>query len=214
MSAGHPDYIVVEGPIAVGKTTLAQRLADTFGTDLILEATQENPFLPGFYADPGRGALPAQLFFLFQRVQQIQTMRQSDLFKPVHVADFLLEKDRLFAELTLNEDELRLYKQVFEKMTVDAPAPDLVIYLQAPARVLLKRIAQRGIAYEQQMEESYVEDLVDAYVSFFHNYDAAPLLIVNTTDIDFAHREQDYELLVQQIGKMNGGRQYFNRSSL
>lgn len=210
MAAAPPTYIAVEGPIAVGKTTLARRLADTFASDLILEATAENPFLPRFYADPKSSALPTQLFFLFQRVQQIQSMRQSDLFRPVHVTDFLLEKDRIFAEVTLDKDELRLYEQVFEKMTIDAPTPDLVVYLQAPASVLQKRLAQRGIDYEQHIETDYLEDLVNAYVSFFHRYDEAPLLIVNATDIDIANRDQDYALLVEQIGKMTKGRHYFN----
>ena len=210
MRAAAPTYIAVEGPIAVGKTTLARRLAETFGSDLILEAIEENPFLPRFYADRKSTALPTQLFFLFQRVQQIQSMRQSDLFKPVHVTDFLIEKDRIFAEVTLDKDELRLYEQVFEKMTIDAPRPDLVIYLQAPASVLQKRLAQRGIAYEQNIEKEYLEDLVDAYVRFFHSYNEAPLLIVNASDIDIANRDQDFALLVEQVGKIPRGRHYFN----
>jgi deoxyadenosine/deoxycytidine kinase len=202
--------MVVEGPIGVGKTTLAQRLAETFGSDLILEAAGDNPFLPRFYEDPRKSALPTQLFFLFQRVQQIQSMRQSDLFKPVQVADFLLEKDRLFAEVTLNREELQLYEQVYRQMTIDAPAPDLVIYLQAPVRVLMRRIAQRGIAYEQRIETDYLEELVQAYVRFFHDYEAAPLLIVNAADIDIVNSERDYRLLVEQVGRITSGRHYFN----
>ena len=145
MTKGYPDYIAIEGPIGVGKTTLARRLADSFGTDLMLEGAEDNPFLPRFYEDPVSGALPTQLFFLFNRARQIQSLRQADMFRRVGVADFLMEKDRLFAQLTLSDDELALYNQVYEKLTLDAPVPDLVIYLQAPVEVLLKRISERGV---------------------------------------------------------------------
>ena len=153
MTKGHPDYIVIEGPIGVGKTTLARRLADSFGTDLMLEGAEDNPFLPRFYEDPVSGALPTQLFFLFNRARQIQSLRQADMFRRVGVADFLMEKDRLFAQLTLSDDELALYNQVYEKLTLDAPVPDLVIYLQAPVEVLLKRISERGVPYERNIQE-------------------------------------------------------------
>ena len=205
-----PDYIVIEGPIGVGKTSLARRLADSFETDLLLEGAAENPFLERFYRDPRSGALPAQLFFLFQRARQIEDMRQSDMFQPVRVADFLLEKDRLFAELTLDADELQLYNQVYEHVTLDAPAPDLVIYLQAPEDVLLKRIAKRGIGYERMIDATYLRNLSEAYARMFLNYEAAPVLIVNAEHINLVDNDQDYAALLEQIHVTRQGKHYFN----
>ena len=210
MSKDRPDYIVVEGPIGVGKTSLARRLAESFETDLVLEGAGENPFLERFYQDPRSGALPAQLFFLFQRVRQIENMRQADMFQPVRVADFLLEKDRLFAELTLDAEELKLYDQVYNHVTVDAPVPDLVIYLQAPADVLLKRIAKRGIRYERKINATYLRNLSDAYSRMFLYYDVAPLLIVNAANINLVDNEADYSALLEQIHVTKTGKQYFN----
>jgi deoxyadenosine/deoxycytidine kinase len=203
-------YIVVEGPIGVGKTSLARRLADSVGSELLLEQAQENPFLARFYRDPRGAALPTQLFFLFQRAQQIDELRQSDFFERVRVADFLLEKDRLFAELTLDLAELKLYEQIFARLAIEAPPPDLVIYLQAPVDVLLGRIARRGIDYEQRIGRDYLERLMEAYARFFHHYDEAPLLIVNTADIDPVHNEADYQLLLQRIRSVRSGRHYYN----
>jgi len=210
MSTQPPGYIVVEGPIGVGKTSLARRLANSFDSDLLLEGADENPFLERFYQDPRSGALPAQLFFLFQRARQMQDMRQGDMFQPVRVADFLIEKDRLFAELTLDPDELKLYEQVYEHVTVDAPVPDLVIYLQAPEDVLLRRIAQRGIRYERRIDAAYLRRLSEAYARMFLNYDAAPLLIVNAAHINLVSNERDYEALLEQIYITRSGKQYFN----
>ena len=160
MAGERPGYIAVEGPIGVGKTSLARRLAESFETDLVLEGSDENPFLERFYDDPRAGALPAQLFFLFQRARQIEAMRQADMFQPVRVTDFMMEKDHLFAELTLDAEELKLYQQVYDHVTVDAPVPDLVIYLQAPEDILLKRIAKRGIRYERKIDAHYLRSLV------------------------------------------------------
>lgn len=203
-------FIVVEGPIGVGKTTLARRLADSFGSELLLEGAEENPFLERFYRDPRNGALPTQMFFLFQRARQIQALRQSDLFEPVRVADFMLEKDRLFAQLTLEPDELRLYEQTYEHLTLDAPQPDLVIYLQAPVEVLQERIGKRARPGEQNITGDYLRRIVDGYADFFYHYDAAPLLIVNAASLDWANRDQDYALLLEQIRATRSGRHFFN----
>ncbi len=210
MKSEQPGYIVVEGPIGVGKTTLARRLAETFGTELLLEGADENPFLARFYRNPREGALATQLFFLLQRAQQMQALRQADLFRPVRVADFLIEKDRLFAELTLDEEEFRLYQQVYAHMTLDAPRPDLVIYLQAPVDVLMQRIQKRGRDYEQRVDPDYLRRLSDAYAHFFHHYSEAPLLIVNAAHIDLAGNDADYEALLREVRRVRSGRHYFN----
>lgn len=213
MNSERPGYIVVEGPIGVGKTSLAKRLAKSFETDLMLEGADENPFLERFYQDPRSGALPAQLFFLFQRVRQIEDMRQSDMFQPVRVADFLMEKDQLFAELTLGAEELKLYEQVYAHVAVDAPVPDLVVYLQAPEEVLLKRISRRGIKYERKIDIEYLRKLSEAYSRMFLNYDAAPLLIVNTASINLVDNDTEYEALLEQIHLARTGKHYFNPMS-
>ena len=213
MGKERPGYIVVEGPIGVGKTSLAKRLAESFETDLMLEGADENPFLASFYQDPRSGALPAQLFFLFQRVRQIEAMRQADMFQPVRVADFLMEKDHLFAELTLGTEELKLYEQVYAHVSVDAPVPDLVVYLQAPADVLLKRISRRGIKYERKIDAEYLRKLSEAYSRLFLNYDDAPLLIVNTAGINLVDNDAEYEALLEQIHLTRSGKHYFNPMS-
>ena len=209
----HPRYIVVEGPIGVGKTSLATRLAESFDSDLILEQPGDNPFLERFYRNRQSAALPTQLFFLFQRAQQIERIRQTDLFSPVRVADFLLDKDRLFAELNLDSNELTLYQRVYETLNLDPPIPDLVVYLQAPPEVLMQRIASRGIAYERLIELRYLERLGEAYARFFYEYDAAPLLIVNAAAIDPVHRESDYRELLRVIHRIKRGRHFFNPAS-
>jgi deoxyadenosine/deoxycytidine kinase len=203
-------HVVIEGPIGVGKTSLARRLAGANGAELILEQADENPFLERFYRNPRANAFPAQLFFLFQRSRQIQALKQSDLFAPVRVSDFLLDKDRLFARVTLDDEEYALYEQVYERLSIDAPKPDLVVYLQAPVEVLERRIAKRGIAYEQGMDRAYLEKLCDAYTRFFLHYDAAPLLIVNAAEADFANDDADYAQLHAEIAKPRRGRFYFN----
>jgi deoxyadenosine/deoxycytidine kinase len=207
---GHPDYIVVEGPIGVGKTSLARRLARSFGTELLLEGAEANPFLERFYRKPKEAALPTQLFFLFQHARQIQALRQADMFRPVRVADFLMEKDRLFAALTLEDDEFQLYEQVYAQMTIDAPVPDLVIYLQAPVEVLLARIANRAIDYERHIDAAYLQRLTDAYTNFFYQYNDAPLLIVNAAELDYVNNDQDYTVLLEQVRTIRSGRHYFN----
>ena len=210
MKQSHHDFIVVEGPIGVGKTSLAKRLAETFGTELLLEVADANPFLERFYANPRQAALPTQLFFLFQRARQIQELRQGDIFQKIRVADFLLEKDRLFAQLTLDDDELRLYEQVYNQMTLDAPRPDLVIYLQAPVEILMDRIMRRGVAHEQQITMEYLQRVVDAYARFFHFFSSSPLLIVNASAIDPVSNDLDYNALLKRVREINSGRHYFN----
>jgi deoxyadenosine/deoxycytidine kinase len=202
--------IVIEGPIGVGKTSLARRLARSFGSELILEQAEENPFLERFYKNPRAAALQTQLFFLFQRTRQLEDIRQHDLFDTVRVADYLIEKDRLFARLTLDDEEFALYDQVYARLAVDAPLPDLVIYLQAPVDVLLERIERRGIRYEQDMDREYLEKLQEAYARFFHAYDASPLLIVNAAQADFVSNEQDYAQLLDQVGRIRRGRHFYN----
>jgi len=210
MNAGGFGYIAVEGPIGVGKTTLARKLAASLGAETLLEAPAENPFLPHFYARPRATALATQLHFLLQRMRQLKELRQGDLFAPLRVADYIVAKDRLFAELTLSADELELYEQVSAQLMGEVPDPDLVIYLQAPVEVLLERVAQRGVAYEADIDADYLHRLVAAYTRFFYNFEAAPLIIVNAAEIDFAHNEADYELLFTQLQSLKKGRHYLN----
>lgn len=208
--SGAPRFIVVEGPIGVGKTSLARRLADSFSGELVLEHLTENPFLERFYRNRQTAALPAQLFFLFQRARQLEELRQSDLFSPVRVADFLIDKDRLFAEMNLDREELALYEQIYEKLDIEAPVPDLVIYLQSSVDTLLRRIARRGIAYERLIDRAYLERLAEAYARHFHAYDEAPLLIVNASEFDPVHNDADYERLLRLVERTNSGRHFFN----
>ena len=210
MSSHNLKYIVVEGPIGVGKTSLAQRLADEFGSSLLLEHVEENPFLERFYQNPREAALSTQLYFLLRRSKQLQEFKQADIFSPVKVADFLIEKDRLFAQVTLNASEYELYDQVYSHLTIDAPTPDLVVYLQAPVEVLLRRIRKRGRGYERLIESAYLEQLNEAYARFFYDYEEASCLIVNASDIDFINNDKDYEQLLQEILNTEGGKRYFN----
>ncbi len=209
MAAEHR-FIVVEGPIGVGKTSLARLLAQSFSAQAVLEDAAQNPFLERFYRSPRTGALPAQLYFLFQRCQQLAALNQQDLFAPVRVADYLWEKDRLFARITLDEAEFALYEQVSGRLDVHPPRPDLVVYLQAPADVLLERIARRAAAYEHYIEREYLVRLNEAYARFFHEYEAAPLLIVNAAAIDPVNNPADYAELLGAIRRVKHGRLYYN----
>jgi deoxyguanosine kinase len=205
-------YIVVEGPIGAGKTSLTKRLAEYANCASLLEAPEQNPFLDKFYRDMARYALPTQLFFLFQRINQLRDMTQTDLFGGATVSDFLFDKDPLFAQLTLNDDELALYRQIFDSLKPQAPVPDLVIYLQAEPEVLVERVKKRGILAEQAISEEYLMRLAERYSRFFYHYDAAPLLIINANHFNFVENEEDFSLLVHRIKAMRGKRSYFNRT--
>lgn len=203
-------YVVVEGPIGSGKTTLARRLAAHLGAATLFEDPDANPFLPGFYQDPVRHALPAQLFFLFQRINQVRDLAQSDLFGGVTVADFMLEKDPLFARLNLNDDELALYRQIYDHLKPQAPPPDLVIYLQAGTETLIERVRRRATSYEKTIPDDYLLRLADTYARFFHHYDAAPLLIVNSDNLNFVDSPADFDLLLRRINALRGPREFFS----
>ena len=205
-----PRFIAVEGPIGVGKTSLSKRLAESFNYELLLENSDENPFLERFYQNPKAHALSTQLYFLFQRAQQIQELRQDDMFQPVRVADFLIDKDMLFAQQNLDSEEYELYLKVFRHLTIDAPVPDLVIYLQAPTSVLLDRIRKRGVEAEQLIELSYLQNLNSAYAEFFHYFKGPSLLIINCAEIDLVENDDDYQQLVDYILTLPNGAHYFN----
>jgi deoxyadenosine/deoxycytidine kinase len=203
-------YIAIEGPIGVGKTALARRLAASLSAELVLEEVEENPFLERFYRDRRSAALPAQMFFLFARARQIEELRQSDLFATTRISDYLFTRDRLFAELNLDAEELKLYNQIVENLNVEPPVPDLVIYLQASVDSLMHRLARRNTSYDRFVERAYLERLTDAYARFFHDYDDGPLLIVNASQIDPVGNASDYDRLFRQIENTTGGRHFFN----
>lgn len=206
-------YLVIEGPIGAGKTTLARALGELGGATLLLEDPDANPFLPRFYADPERHALPTQLFFLFQRVDQLRELRQSDFFRRLTVSDFMLDKDPLFAALTLKDDELRLYRQIYAHLEPQVPAPDLVIYLQASPATLVERVRRRGSPYEADLGDDYLTRLADAYARFFHQYTAAPVLTVNSDHLNFVASQEALDLLVARIAAMRGPREFFSTAA-
>lgn len=212
-SSALPSFVVVEGPIGAGKTTLSRLLAETFSSDLLLESPDTNPFLPRFYAGEKNAALATQLFFLMQRSQQLEQLRHNDLFTRRRVADFIIDKDRLFAEVTLDSDEMALYDQVYQHVTLDAPRPDLVVYLQAPVETLMERVRRRGLEMEKAIDIDYLQELNESYSRFFHYYDASPLLIVNTQDLDWVNRVEDYNDLVRYLLTVHNGRHYYNPHS-
>jgi deoxyadenosine/deoxycytidine kinase len=202
--------VVVEGLIGVGKTSLARKLAAAVGAETVFEQPMENPFLERFYKDRRAAAFPAQLYFLFQRARQLSALQQQDLFAPLRIADYMLDKDRLFARTVLDDEEFKLYDQVYARLAMDAPTPDLVVFLQAPVDILLARIDKRGIAYEKYIDAAYLERLGDAYTRYFHQYTASPLLIVNTAEIDPANNSRDFDDLFETIRTTQSGRHYVN----
>ena len=203
-------HIAVEGPIGAGKTSLARRLADRLGAELLLEQPGENPFLARFYQDMARFALPTQLFFLFQRARQLGALAQPDMFGRPTVTDFLLEKDPLFARITLSGDEMALYQKIYDAIRPQAPAPDLVVYLQAQPATLYERVRQRAAEYERGLGEDYLALLAEGYARFFYNYSAAPLLIVNSEKLNFVARDADLELLLARMRSMKSRREFFS----
>lgn len=205
-------YIAIEGPIGAGKTSLAKLLSERLRAELMLEDAGANPFLPRFYQDPARYALPTQLFFLFQRAGQVQDLKQLELFGRTTVSDFLLDKDSLFAQLNLGDEEYHLYQQIYAHLQPQTPAPDLVIYLQASAETLIERVHRRGIAYETPITADYLERLAESYSRYFYQYDASPLLMVNSEALNFVDQPEDFELLLERIGEMRSGREFFSRA--
>jgi deoxyadenosine/deoxycytidine kinase len=206
-------YVVVEGPIGVGKTTLAHAISEASGAALMLEDPDANPFLPRFYENADRYALPTQLFFLFQRIDQLATLNQSDFFRRATVSDFMLEKDALFARLNLKDDELKLYEQIYDHLKPQAPVPDLVIYLQAKPDTLIERVQRRGAVYEKNIPDPYLIGLAETYTRFFYQYSGAPLLIVNSERLNFVESQDDVALLMERIAGMRGPREFFNLGS-
>ena len=203
-------FIVVEGPIGAGKTSLARLMSERAGGSALLEDPDSNPFLPGFYQDRARYALPTQLFFLFQRATQLRALSQPDLFSGVTVADFMIDKDSLFARLTLNDDEFALYRKVYEQLQPQAPVPDLVVYLQASPETLIERVRRRGVGYESDMPDEYLVRLAETYARFFYQYNAAPVLIVNSDNLNFVDQPGDFDLLLGRIAGMRGPREFFS----
>lgn len=203
-------FIVVEGPIGSGKTTLAKLLADQFPIDYLSEKADENPFLPRFYQDAQRYGLPTQLFFLFQRANQMKDLTQRDLFARPVVADFFLEKDPLFAKLNLDDEEYALYHQIYQYLQLKDSKPDLVIYLQTPIDALVERVEDRNVAYEREIPREYLERLALAYSDFFHHYDASPVLIVNNEKLNIVKNPQALTMLLERILQIRGQREFFN----
>jgi deoxyguanosine kinase len=206
-------YIVVEGPIGAGKTSLARQLVAAVHGEELFERPEDNPFLARFYEDMGRFALPTQLTFLIQRAEQLRGVGQFDMFRRATVGDFLLDKDPLFARLNLSDAEYQLYEKVYSHLKPQTPVPDLVIYLQAPVEVLIERVLRRGVDYERTISPQYLTRLADAYSRYFYQYEESPLLIVNSEKLNFVDNAEHLALLLSRITSMRGRREFFNLAS-
>lgn len=209
-----PRYIAIEGPIGIGKSRLAQNLSYTFQHRPLLESKADNPFLTRFYQDPKSVALQTQLFFLFERIKQAQSLQQEDMFAEAVISDFLIDKDQLFAQLVLDEDELKIYRQVYQQLTFNLPSPDLVIVLQAPTEVLAERIQARGQHQGQNISQDYLQRINEAYTHFFHYYQGAPLLQVNVAELDLSNNIEHYQQFVEYLLTVKSGRHYYNPNPL
>ncbi|MCZ6818056.1 MAG: deoxynucleoside kinase [Calditrichaeota bacterium] len=203
-------YIAIEGVIGAGKTSLARKLADHFGGRELLEKQDENPFLKDFYRSPQQFAFPCQLFFLLSRYRQQQEVAQRELFHDLLVADYIFAKDRIFASITLEDRELLLYDRIASMLERDIPKPDLLLYLQSSTERLMANIRKRNRDYERGIGEDYLRELNEAYNQFFFNYTDSPLLIINSTEIDFVNKEEDFEELVRQAMKPISGTEYYS----
>lgn len=210
----HHKYIAIEGPIGVGKTSLADILAKKLNARLVLEGAVENPFITDFYKDIQKHAFQTQMFFLLSRFKQQQDLAQSDLFQQGIVSDYVFAKDRIFANLTLGDNELKLYEQIHSILGGRILKPDFVIYLQASTDVLLKRIAMRGRKFENQITTEYLAELNQAYNYYFFHYQETPLMVVNTSEIDFVHRDADLDDLLNHLGKVTRGTVYYQPVSV
>ncbi len=202
-------YVVIEGVIGVGKTSLAKLLAERMNARLVLEEVEENPFLEDFYRDPAHYAFQTQIFFLLSRYRQQMEFPQQDLFQEKTVSDYLFDKDKIFAYINLNEKELSLYERLWSFLHQDVPKPDLVIFLQANTETLMHRIRERNRSYERAISSEYIQRLNEAYNYFFFHYSDSPLLVVNTAKIDFVHNPDDLEDLLNQIRKPHAGTRYY-----
>jgi len=204
-----PRYLAIEGPIGVGKTTLAKGLAEGLGAQLVLEEQDSNPFLPLFYKDRRKYALKTQILFLINRYLQQKQLAQQDLFSRKLVCDYLFAKDRVFASLNLNQEELFLYDKIYSLLDTSLPKPDLVILLQASREVLFKHLKKRSVHYERHIDEEYLDSVIESYNRFFFNYTETPLLVINVSDIDFVRNKADYENLLREIVSPKRGQRHY-----